>query len=163
MISRNDIYGGLNQNLPIPQNNQINQNNYKEEQPFSCKAGIYDLINENNFQNYSVPTIKKHMPYSFLNDKQILKNGTGINKDEQEKIISLATKCYEESNNSQQTISQKLGNEIKNNLGGKWLVFVCDKSNKYDFKVSILSENDYFSFLIGNSMFFIGKLNRKKE
>ena len=90
---------------------------------------------------------------------QLLGRGNGIDDNEYNTIINSAMCELNNTMMSNQTLSQRVISGIKSRIGGEW--FVLDNPagmNNYDFCLTVVTGNDFFSFIIQNTHFQVCRL-----
>ena len=86
----------------------------------------------------------------------LISRGTGIDQREYYVITHSAADAL---NKKEDPLSNGIIKRIKQDLGGEWMVFASIRDLKgYDFSLSIVTGNDFLSFLIDNFRFQVCRL-----
>ena len=90
---------------------------------------------------------------NFLSKIQLFNRGKAINDREYEIIIN---NCVETQDNNCGPLSTICNDKLRNNLGGIWLVFICNEEEiNYDIYLSLIQNERYVIFKYGNNLFQI--------
>ena len=140
MSANNSQYGPNNMNPqqnyqnPQQQYNPNYQQQYNQNQQF-----MNNSFNQSNLPNF-----------------RLLKRGNGIDEREYNTIINAAGQAL---SNREDPLSDGITRRIKQNIGGEWFAFACSEGLKgYDFSLSIVTGNDFLSFVIDRFHFQVCRL-----
>ena len=90
-----------------------------------------------------------------LTGVKILRRGSGITLNEQNKIVSTAVSVRQQG---LEPISNNTANMVKKVLGGDWLVIVYPKDKPIDFNMTCVQGNDYLYFTLDELAFQVCRL-----
>ena len=114
------------------------QYNQQPQQPYGS-YGQQQQSNQSDIPNFS-----------------LISRGTGIDQREYYVITHSAADAL---NKKEDPLSNGIIKRIKKDLGGEWMVFASIQDLKgYDFSLSIVTGNDFLSFLIDNFRFQVCRL-----
>ena len=114
------------------------QYNQQPQQPYGS-YGQQQQSNQSDIPNFS-----------------LISRGTGIDQREYYVITHSAADAL---NKKEDPLSNGIIKRIKQDLGGEWMVFASIQDLKgYDFSLSIVTGNDFLSFLIDNFRFQVCRL-----
>jgi hypothetical protein len=117
-----------------PQYNQQPQQQYGQQSSYGQQQS-----NQSDIPNFS-----------------LISRGTGIDQREYYVITHSAADAL---NKKEDPLSNGIIKRIKQDLGGEWMVFASIRDLKgYDFSLSIVTGNDFLSFLIDNFRFQVCRL-----
>ena len=88
-------------------------------------------------------------------DFKLLRRGSGITLNEQNKIVSSAQSVVQ---SGLTPVSNKTAQAVKKNLGGDWLVIVYPEGKPIDFNMTCVQGNDYLYFTLGETAFQVCRL-----
>ena len=88
-------------------------------------------------------------------DFKLLRRGSGITLNEQNKIVSSAQSVVQ---SGLTPVSNKTAQAVKKNLGGDWLVIVYPQGKPIDFNMTCVQGNDYLYFTLGETAFQVCRL-----
>ena len=116
------------------------QYNQQPQQPYGQQSGYgQQQSNQSDIPNFS-----------------LISRGTGIDQREYYVITHSAADAL---NKKEDPLSNGIIKRIKKDLGGEWMVFASIQDLKgYDFSLSIVTGNDFLSFLIDNFRFQVCRL-----
>jgi hypothetical protein len=117
------------------------QYNQQPQQPYGQQSGYgqQQQSNQSDIPNFS-----------------LISRGTGIDQREYYVITHSAADAL---NKKEDPLSNGIIKRIKQDLGGEWMVFASIRDLKgYDFSLSIVTGNDFLSFLIDNFRFQVCRL-----
>ena len=116
------------------------QYNQQPQQPYGQQSyGQQQQSNQSDIPNFS-----------------LISRGTGIDQREYYVITHSAADAL---NKKEDPLSNGIIKRIKQDLGGEWMVFASIRDLKgYDFSLSIVTGNDFLSFLIDNFRFQVCRL-----
>ena len=86
---------------------------------------------------------------------RIIRRGSGITLNEQNKIVSTAQSIIQ---GGLTPISNKTAQGVKKALGGDWLVIVYPEGKPIDFNMTCVQGNDYLYFILGENAFQVCRL-----
>ena len=87
---------------------------------------------------------------------RLISRGTGI---DQREFYVITHSAADALNKKEDPLSNGIIKRIKKDLGGEWMVFASIQDLKgYDFSLSIVTGNDFLSFLIDNFRFQVCRL-----
>ena len=144
----------------MSQNFQPNPNNMNNPQM---------MQNSNNYQNPNQPNYNQNQQQNnqFGNQNQfnrqnslpnfnLLKRGHGIDEKEFNTIIWAAGDALQ---NREDPLSDGVTRRIKSRIGGEWFAFASTQGLKgFDFSLSIVTGNDFLSFIINGFQFEVCRL-----
>ena len=118
------------------------------------------------FQSKQEPPVKKFMidPNSSLMGKMIpkalpvynlIKQGNGICKTEEQGIIFCAMTIYQEE---LKPLSNYTAKYLQTKLGGDWLVIVFPAGKPVDYNMTYISRNDYMYFTLDTTVFQVCRI-----
>ena len=104
-------------------------------------------------QNYGPPPQNNQ---SDIPNFRLISRGTGI---DQREFYVITHSAADALNKKEDPLSNGIIKRIKKDLGGEWMVFASIQDLKgYDFSLSIVTGNDFLSFLIDNFRFQVCRL-----
>ena len=83
--------------------------------------------------------------------------GKGIDKNEYKKIVICCKDTYLKKN-GEQKIAEIAAEDIKKNLGGEWIVFICNVNSEPDFYISRVEGKDFMIFSLNNKKFVVSRI-----
>jgi hypothetical protein len=86
---------------------------------------------------------------------KIIRRGSGITLNEQNKIVSTAQSIVQ---NGLTPLSNKTAQGVKKALGGDWLVIVYPEGKPIDFNMTCVQGNDYLYFILGGNAYQVCRL-----
>ena len=120
-------------------------------------GNIYEA-KEKNFSSTNLEITEFEKNFDIESKINLIKRGRAINDKEYQIIISNSIESFDNNNNNLFPLCQSCKEKIKNNLGGEWVVFICDEQdNNYDFFISDAEEN-IVKFKYKNGLFHIFKI-----
>ena len=120
-------------------------------------GNIYEA-KEKNFSSTNLEITEFEKNFDIESKINLIKRGRAINDKEYQIIISNSIESFDNNNNNLFPLCQSRKEKIKNNLGGEWVVFICDEQdNNYDFFISDAEEN-IVKFKYKNGLFHIFKI-----
>lgn len=134
-------------------NNMNQQYNQNYQQPYNQNYQQYNQNQQfmNNSQNQFNQQNQPNLP-----NFRLLKRGNGIDEREYSTIINAAGQALA---NREDPLSDGITRRIKQNIGGEWFAFACAEGLKgYDFSLSIVTGNDFMSFVIDRFHFQVCRL-----
>ncbi len=107
-------------------------------------------------QPYGQPAYAQNPNQSDIPGFKLIGRGTGIDQREFSVITHSAADAL---NRKEDPLSNGIIKRIKQELGGEWMVFASIHDLKgYDFSLSIVTGNDFLSFIIQNFRFQVCRL-----
>ena len=86
---------------------------------------------------------------------KLIRRGSGISPNEQEKIVQTATTIIQQGVTP---ISNNTASGVKKVLGGDWLVIVYPQGKPIDFNMTCVQGNDYMYFTLDSTAFQVCRL-----
>ena len=86
---------------------------------------------------------------------KLIRRGSGISPNEQEKIVQTATTIIQQGITP---ISNNTASGVKKVLGGDWLVIVYPQGKPIDFNMTCVQGNDYMYFTLDSTAFQVCRL-----
>ena len=169
----NSNTSNINQNNKSPLKNnqdktQINKTsqNSNDKPNISEKKPVKNSQKKTIFQSKQELPIKKFAidPNSSLMGKTIpkalpvynlIKQGNGISKTEEQGIIFCAMTIYQEEF---KPLSNYTAKYIQTKLGGDWLVIVFPEGKPIDYNLTYISRNDYMYFTLDTTVFQVCRI-----
>ena len=142
----------------------IKKNNEKLKNAITDFNNINNSINKIQSQTIKTePTYNKPetMNAKTTNNKitspviDIIRKGSGITMDMQQKIINCAINSYQKKLKS---MSYSLPDAIKQALGGDWIVLNYPKTKPLDFNITIVKGNCYLYFTVDSLAFQVMRI-----
>ena len=86
---------------------------------------------------------------------KLIRRGSGISPNEQEKIVQTATTIIQQGITP---VSNNTASGVKKVLGGDWLVIVYPQGKPIDFNMTCVQGNDYMYFTLDSTAFQVCRL-----
>ena len=130
-------------------------NNFQQKQSFSLEKNESDFYFQGDIYGKSKSEdLTNHRKY----EVELLERGRNINDDEFKCIIDTCLNALKTK--SEQFLSIRCTNEIKNKIKGEWFTFITDEmDDNYDFYISNGNDGRFVIFMCGGNLFQIYQIS----